>query len=315
MNNFDINFKTKIKEVFKNTIDFLNRHDLEWWACGGTAIGAVRHQDMIPWDDDVDIYMPRTSYNKLLTLLNELKEETGYKCLSIQNDFGYNHAFAKIFDPNTTIWEQKLFPYVYGVWVDIFILDKYEFGTWKFSSDQKKYAKIFQNYQVLIADYSLANIVYAFLHCHFNAFRNMLLSKLATKKYKLRKYQEFVKHDISIQTDYGVNMVGYSEGVAAVFGMEWFSDYRTEKFGSFEIKLPVGNHQYLTHLYGDYMTPPPENKRYSGHSMVYVNLQEGLTMEEVRKRIKAGEKSTEYISNHGEMLNFTIFRRKYNTWN
>lgn len=314
MTSFDNNLKKKLKEVFKKSIDFFDKYNLEWWACGGTAIGSIRHYDIIPWDDDIDIYMPRSSYNRLLELLDKLEKETGLKSLTIQNNYGYNHAFAKLYDPNTTIWEQKLFPYTYGVWLDIFILDNYPSGTWRFSIDQKKYSNCFRKYQNVIADYTIVNIVYALLHLRFDSAFTMIKSKVLSKSCKESVYRQFLAMDKSIQAIDGVNYVGYCEGISAVFSKKWFADFKIGQFGDYDIRLPIGCEDYLTHLYGDFMTPPPENKRVSGHDFVYVNLKEGLSLSEVKERIKQGEESNDFILNNGQLLRFSLFKKKQSNW-
>ena len=93
-------FKQKILQTFKFTKKILERHNLKYIACGGTVLGAVRHQGFIPWDDDIDIYMPREDYNKFIQLNSESEKE-GYQIVSVEHSYGYYLPFAKVIDNNT----------------------------------------------------------------------------------------------------------------------------------------------------------------------------------------------------------------------
>lgn len=98
-------FKLRLLDTLKFMQAFFAKHDLRYVACGGTVLGAVRHKGFIPWDDDIDVYMPRADYQKLQTLTAELDKE-GYEFLSHENTgVGYYMPFGKLSDKNSTIWE------------------------------------------------------------------------------------------------------------------------------------------------------------------------------------------------------------------
>ena len=102
--------------------------------------------------------------------------------------------------------------------------------------------------------------------------------------------KRFSEYFSSLDKEKGKNLVSYSEGGIYVYNSEWFSDYVLLPFGDFEVRRPVGWHEYLTLVYGDYMTPPPPKAQLCTHVMCYVNLKESLDKKEVKKRLRKGEK-------------------------
>ncbi len=72
--------KTRLLEVFQFAKEFFQQHNLRYIGCGGTVLGAIRHKGFIPWDDDIDLYMPRKDYEQLLQLAPEF-QGTGYELL------------------------------------------------------------------------------------------------------------------------------------------------------------------------------------------------------------------------------------------
>ena len=114
-------YKSKVLEVLKYTIKFCEKNNLKYYLADGSALGCVRHKGYIPWDDDIDIYMPRKDYNRLISLKEKVSLD-GYTVKSLK-DKNYYLTFAKIYDSNTTVWEFKDCPDILGVYVDIFPLD------------------------------------------------------------------------------------------------------------------------------------------------------------------------------------------------
>ena len=138
-----------IKERWNATIlDILNafmeickRHDLRFYCCAGTAIGAVRHHGIIPWDDDIDVIMPRPDYDRLLEIAKT--EDFGkYELVTPYNDESYPLYFSKLSDRTTTLVEERERPCVIGLYVDIFPLDPTDDDIEKAKRLKVRYTKI-----------------------------------------------------------------------------------------------------------------------------------------------------------------------------
>lgn len=279
-------FKQKLLDVLKYVQGFLERHDLHYVGCAGTVLGAVRHHNIIPWDDDIDIYLPRKEYEKLLDLKDEANRE-GYDIVSLR-DKGYYLPFAKIFDKKTTLWEDKKTPFLIGVFVDVFPLDYFPFSD-------KEIKKIQQRAYQSSSFYgqSLYRIP------TWDWWLTLLKGDKETTRLKLRVMwrrmfsRQLEKSFLDYQKWYsgfdGDKCVCATQWVGKVFRREWFDDTIDCPFGDTTIKIPRDYDSYLRLAYGDYMQLPPEDKRRSGHSHYYLNLEERLSLEEVKKRIEASK--------------------------
>lgn len=121
----DLTKKIQI-EILDEIVRLCNKYNLEYYLIAGTLLGAIRHGGFIPWDDDLDIAMPRDSYNKLIKICdNELSSE--YELDYFKTNKKYWLPFIKI-RKKDTIYEEE-FLKIYddipkGVWIDIFPLDK-----------------------------------------------------------------------------------------------------------------------------------------------------------------------------------------------
>ncbi len=101
--------------------EYCKLNNLKYSLAYGTALGAVRHKGYIPWDDDVDVMMPRKDYEYFINNFN--KTHNDVKCYSYPNDTDYRQPFAKICDENTIMNEFLYAKDCYGVYIDLFPID------------------------------------------------------------------------------------------------------------------------------------------------------------------------------------------------
>ena len=102
--------------------EFCVEHNLRYFALGGTLLGAIRHKGFIPWDDDIDVGMPRADYNKLMELSDQIQSPYVLETpQSPAKDFIY--AYCKLFNTDTTLIEKRKKNMKRVIYIDIFPLD------------------------------------------------------------------------------------------------------------------------------------------------------------------------------------------------
>lgn len=120
-----------MEEIHRLCVD----NGLKYYMVGGTMLGAVRHKGFIPWDDDMDISMPREDYDQFINLpRNTLPEWMEIK-RPLENDI--NLGYSKVMNRNTTLVEAFMKEKVGGVFIDIFPLDGIENNYYKAVSRMK----------------------------------------------------------------------------------------------------------------------------------------------------------------------------------
>lgn len=109
-------------EILKYIRNVCEENDLHYFLAYGTLLGAFRHQGFIPWDDDIDIWMPRIDYEKFIQI--ESQKQGRYQLFSFKNKKDYYYEISKVIDTKTNLVEIGFLPIKdYGVYVDIFPLD------------------------------------------------------------------------------------------------------------------------------------------------------------------------------------------------
>lgn len=263
-------FQEHILKVFKFTVDFLERHNLRYIACGGTVLGAVRHKNFIPWDDDIDIYLPRADHERLLDLKDEMRKE-GFDVLSLR-DKGYYLPFAKVSDMNTTLLEQAEFPFVMGIYVDLFALDNFSGTDEEITAIQRRSLKKFYNYQKSVNHSKTCDWWRDALKGHLGDAVEKLQIMLSRpfRKLLLRRFLNYQRWYSSFDGD---KTVCVTQWAGRIFKREWFEDVIDYPFADTTVKIPRDYDGYLRCLYGDYMTLPPVEQRHSEHNHLILDFE------------------------------------------
>ena len=113
--------KELILKILVDFDEFCEKYGLSYSLAGGTLLGAIRHKGFIPWDDDIDVYMPRDDYDFLLRHYNKWGKKKGYKVISNKNR-GFFMMISKIIDTNTFAMEKNRSEKI-GVWIDLLPVD------------------------------------------------------------------------------------------------------------------------------------------------------------------------------------------------
>lgn len=277
-------YRLKLIETFKAFVDFCEGNGLTYMVCGGSCIGAVRDHGIIAWDDDVDVFMPRKDFNRLLAMRDSMPE--GYAIAKL-GDEGYSNSFPKFYNANTTLWEEQSLPFITGVFVDIFPLDEFDGNYQECRQLKLQYDNVAGKYKRSLRKWTFMDIFRKAAGFHVLGFRRLLLDKLWYGHFKSQYLNSLIDIQHKMSSKRGELMLSYdgAYGQKEICPKSWFTGVVKMKFEDFEANVPVGYHEYLTQLYGNYMTPPPVNKRASTHSHFYLNLDKGMTLEEVRKEI------------------------------
>ena len=229
---------------------FCQAHGLRYFLSSGSLIGAVRHGGYIPWDDDIDIYMPRHDYERFV---NSYKASC-YRVINPATEPHYYYTFAKVVDTRTRLVEDEVKSYEIGVYIDIFPVDYV-------SDDPQERKRTFRRKKLLYKirrcklaqsnplDSALAFWCYRLLPISVKCL-NRIIRRLIVK--------EVPTHTVCNMTEAGPSLNGCFPAEAIASQVDIAFENRT-------YKTMVGFKEYLTRTYGDYMTLPPVEKRVTHH--------------------------------------------------
>ena len=289
MKYFSSSDKVRYRQLLLNAYNafscFCKDNNIHFCAAGGTLLGAVRHNAMIPWDDDIDVYMMRSDYDRFITMREKLAE-TEYEIVDLNTD-GYYCSHAKFSHKYSSIWEYPGIPFILGASIDVFVLDYEDELFDNIVIKRQKYARINNLYFLCSNNSSIENIFVLFLHFHFVKAVWYLCLKVLYIIIRPQIRKPLLNYP---RNQKGERLVAYTgtSGIKDIFCSEWFNQYISFPFEDTVIDVPIGYDAYLSAMYGDYLSFPPIEKRQSHHSIFYYNLDRRITSEEVVKMQKTG---------------------------
>lgn len=244
--------------------EFCKKHNLLYYFCGGCCIGAIRHKGFVPWDDDVDVFMPRDDYEKLKELWVDTPE---YSIQYTTKDFLTENQFLTICDNNTTFIKtyQKDLDMNHGLVLDVLPLDGCPTG-WR-RKIQKLWALLYSLFIVGKAPENHGKAIYL--------VGKFLLALAKPKSWRYRIWR-FCERKMS---QYPISECAYITELCAgphymknEYKKEWFEKAVRVEFEGQLLPIPVGYDGYLRMAFGDYMQLPPEEKRVCHHEFEVVDM-------------------------------------------
>ena len=259
------------KEKQKIALDILTEFDLfcrnnnlRYALCYGTLLGAVRHKGFIPWDDDVDVVMPRPDYDRFLKLTRNGMSNI-YKVISKDNIKNIGMAYAKVIDSRTRMYEDIYDPYESGMFIDVFPMD----GV----PDNDK--ETLRHLNRICSHIRKCNI----RRMQIKKGRNLIttipkfiaifFARIAVRVDKESEKIEGLARKYSFENCERISLSVCSDSKLCVTDKAKFTNYIELPFEGHLFFAPSNYDEFLTKVYGDYMTLPPENEQHIHPSKVY----------------------------------------------
>ncbi len=261
---------------------FCEKNNLRFFLFGGCLIGAIRHGGFIPWDDDIDVIMPRPDYERLYTLWKEQEASDGrFRLLRTDEEMFTGNIFTTLTDTNYTLVKsnQTNCDIPHGLVMDIFPLDV---------CPDSRFARKMQYIWAMLYSLFLAQVVPENHGGLVGLGSRALLGIFRGKKTRTKIWRFAQKQMSKYRIDENNCLTELCAGphwMKLEFPKEIYKDAKTVRFEGIEMPCMSGWEEYLTMVFGDYMQFPPKEEQKPHHDIDYIDLESPCrTYDDKRKK-------------------------------
>ena len=262
--------QTMLLEMLAWFHGFCQKNKIRYYILGGTMLGAIRHGGFIPWDDDIDVGIPRKDYEKLLRNKEEyLADEPRYVFESyLDGNKDFEFEFTKLYDTTTTLIENRRTRICRGIYIDVFPLDGIGDSKEEACSNYAPIKHLLDIYAIMTCTLRKGRSIYknlAIILSYIIPRRFLCLNQLVRHINTLCAQRDFDSHE------YVGNLMGTGR-YKDIMPRMYFGEPTLYKFESLEVYGVQDYKSFLTNVYGNWEQLPPLSKRKSEHGFLYINL-------------------------------------------
>lgn len=264
--------------ILKDFDALCTKYDLNYFVCGGSLIGTVRHEGFIPWDDDIDVGMPRKDYEKFLKIARKPEYSAKYSILNAETQPDYPLMTTRWCKRGTVFQEESMknVDAEFGIFLDMFCFDNIPDQTllmkiqaWRAWFWGKLRILYSVDEPVLYFGGIKAKIVVAVCKFANKVLRALPISPSGIYRHAKRISAAYWKHQTK-----RVNFLHDPKPYLSTIDRDQLLPTKRMRFEDMMVCVPANPNAYLTQRFGpDYMTLPPEDKRHN-HPPYHLDLGE-----------------------------------------
>jgi len=253
-------------EICKKIDQICDEQDIRYYLYAGSLLGAVRHKGFIPWDDDVDVVMPRPDYERFLAYMQAHQDELlPLRLYNIGLQPDYPYMISRVSDERYILEVENEDPYGIGVFVDVYPWD----GVGQSEEEMMRRKKKATRYSSLCYLSTRQKCI----KDNTRSRLKLLIKPLAFAYAKLMGKRHFAKVLDKMAPKYAYDESKYvgcivwgTYGTKSIYPIEWMEPYEKLQFEDAQLRAPREWDKALTKLFKQYMEPPPEKDRVPHHN-------------------------------------------------